>query len=319
MMTRRVDIDTAKGIGMLLVVIGHATPPASLQEWIYGAHMPLFFVLSGMLWSGRVRLGHSARSLLRPFAIGSLLSWGVWIGKQYLHPSGSVPWWGPLLATVYGGDIGGYLVHNTPLWFLPALFSLLGCLWLLRHLLSIEAALVGLAIAGATVMALSPQWSRLGALPLSLGQGLVGGLFFALGFATRSWLNHLRGWPVAAVWLAGSVFYGGLVHLNGRVDLFSMTFGHPLIYVACGMLGSMLILMASRWSRLQWNVLQLVGRHSLIVLIVHLPVLWLVRALLPKLHLPAVWYLLSLLALGLILPVLMFRDRSQALATAASS
>ena len=43
-------LDMAKGIGIILVVMGHST---FLQEdvltWISSFHMPLFFVLSGML------------------------------------------------------------------------------------------------------------------------------------------------------------------------------------------------------------------------------------------------------------------------------
>lgn len=35
-------IDIAKGIGIILMVIGHADAPRLLKNWIYGFHMPLF-------------------------------------------------------------------------------------------------------------------------------------------------------------------------------------------------------------------------------------------------------------------------------------
>ena len=44
-------IDTAKGIGLLLVIIGHLSIPL-LPTWIYTFHMPLFFILSGVVFSG---------------------------------------------------------------------------------------------------------------------------------------------------------------------------------------------------------------------------------------------------------------------------
>lgn len=40
-------IDIAKGIGIILMVIGHADAPRLLKNWIYGFHMPLFFIIAG--------------------------------------------------------------------------------------------------------------------------------------------------------------------------------------------------------------------------------------------------------------------------------
>ena len=45
-------IDSAKGIGLLLVVIGHLPIPL-VPVWIYTFHMPLFFFLSGVVFSGK--------------------------------------------------------------------------------------------------------------------------------------------------------------------------------------------------------------------------------------------------------------------------
>ena len=44
-------IDTAKGIGLILVILGHLHIPF-MTTWIYLFHMPLFFFLSGLVYSG---------------------------------------------------------------------------------------------------------------------------------------------------------------------------------------------------------------------------------------------------------------------------
>ncbi|MFI3200386.1 MAG: acyltransferase [Eubacteriales bacterium] len=51
MKERRLEhLDMAKGIGMVLVVLGHSTYMSdSWQVWIISFHMPLFFVIAGML------------------------------------------------------------------------------------------------------------------------------------------------------------------------------------------------------------------------------------------------------------------------------
>lgn len=45
-------VDIAKGIGMILVIIGHLSVPYT-DLWIYTFHMPLFFFLSGTVFSGK--------------------------------------------------------------------------------------------------------------------------------------------------------------------------------------------------------------------------------------------------------------------------
>lgn len=93
-MYRRMDIDRAKGLGILLVVFGHLVARADpvgvhwyepLRRAVYAFHMPFFFYLSGMVAvlsgaiftppSGLARLaGLRARRLLVPFfALGLLV------------------------------------------------------------------------------------------------------------------------------------------------------------------------------------------------------------------------------------------------------
>ena len=44
-------IDAAKGIGLLCVILGHLGVPY-LSTLVYTFHMPLFFFLSGIVFSG---------------------------------------------------------------------------------------------------------------------------------------------------------------------------------------------------------------------------------------------------------------------------
>lgn len=48
MSSRNISYDIAKGIGILLMVIGHTGCPNWLHNAIYSFHMPLFFILSGL-------------------------------------------------------------------------------------------------------------------------------------------------------------------------------------------------------------------------------------------------------------------------------
>lgn len=44
-------VDIAKGIGIVLVLIGHISQNKNLHYFIYSFHMPLFFIISGYLYS----------------------------------------------------------------------------------------------------------------------------------------------------------------------------------------------------------------------------------------------------------------------------
>lgn len=51
MQAKRIEwIDLAKGMAIFLMVCGHTSIPANLSNWIWSFHMPLFFIVSGMLF-----------------------------------------------------------------------------------------------------------------------------------------------------------------------------------------------------------------------------------------------------------------------------
>ena len=73
-------IDIAKGIGMILVYIGHCKIQGSspLFQWIYSFHMPLFFYLSGLLFKRkkfRVVIANKVFSLIIPYVLFSIINY----------------------------------------------------------------------------------------------------------------------------------------------------------------------------------------------------------------------------------------------------
>ena len=74
---RRTDLDVAKGIGIICVVVGHLTPYA--YQAIYLFHMPLFFVLAGMMssHSPKAKLKEKLERLGRPYLSFLLLIWVI--------------------------------------------------------------------------------------------------------------------------------------------------------------------------------------------------------------------------------------------------
>ncbi len=113
---RNKTFDIAKGIGICLVVWGHIQNP--VQTYIYGFHMPLFFILSGMFFKERyleepIRYVKSRfQRLLLPFLLINILAY-------YVFPHEVAPWWrmfGVVAAIDYPNSMLGAV------WFLKSLF-----------------------------------------------------------------------------------------------------------------------------------------------------------------------------------------------------
>ena len=89
-------VDIAKGIGIILVIIGHLSIPYT-DLWIYTFHMPLFFFLSGVVFSGikykfKAFLLKRIKALVIPyFALG----FGIFLFFTFLYvyhnKTGTVP------------------------------------------------------------------------------------------------------------------------------------------------------------------------------------------------------------------------------------
>src|SRR5579859_6521902 len=85
------SLDIAKGIGILLVVLGHclkgliasaffpatAQWPPQVVDAIYLFHMPLFFVISGHLASGKQRPVKSTLAKLLPTIVWPYFLWSI--------------------------------------------------------------------------------------------------------------------------------------------------------------------------------------------------------------------------------------------------
>lgn len=121
-------IDTSKGIGILMVVWAHIMLTGWTHEFIYAFHMPLFFLLSGMLFQrGKYNsigsfIVHRAKRLFIPYVIYSVLTWILWAAFRYVRHDEVESYVMPLMQTFIAQGSGAYIVHNSALWFIPCLF-----------------------------------------------------------------------------------------------------------------------------------------------------------------------------------------------------
>lgn len=131
---RIIYLDIAKGIGMILVLLGHLQNDTvfsyspyilSLCSWIFSFHMALFFIISGMLMAAKdenkkdlkVFIGKRFRSIMVPYFWFSLIY--IFIVLYSLLIDKVVPLKTLFIQLWYVFGMYGMNV----LWFLPALFA----------------------------------------------------------------------------------------------------------------------------------------------------------------------------------------------------
>jgi fucose 4-O-acetylase-like acetyltransferase len=119
-------IDAAKGLGILLVVLGHsrlAPSGGELHRLIFSFHMPLFFVLAGVFLRAGDGLLPAARAraatLLWPYAAVSLAVGIVRLPRLVATPEWPEAGLQFVAGVLYGT---GPTIPWPPLWFLPHLF-----------------------------------------------------------------------------------------------------------------------------------------------------------------------------------------------------
>lgn len=128
--SKRLDwIDIAKGIAIILVIVGHTVPnPSPLRHAIFSFHMPLFFILAGYTFRPkpwRELLSGSVSRLLVPYVVLAL-AWQVPTFLMSGAPltSGTLVTWLKTLVFASGVDVPGLGVAAVGMaWFLAALFT----------------------------------------------------------------------------------------------------------------------------------------------------------------------------------------------------
>lgn len=276
-------IDIGKGIGILLVILGHMTDEASmLHSFIYSFHMPLFFFLSGMVITDDKLLLSNAISKQKRLMVSYFLysvivilfdvlvkiillselefTYSVWELYQTL--------------SFYGVNI---------LWFLPAsigaklLFVLLKqyfdnkMIVLISICMYVFSGIVGklltLEVAAVSISRLVVYYPV-----VAVCRVLGAVVFVALGYYCKKFVNLCMSkyaiWG-SAIELCIVVF---LASINRNVDYHNIEFGIISMSLLTGVIGSVLIIsLSSAVSRQKYikRILGFVGRNSVFIMVIH--------------------------------------------------
>ncbi|WP_446731258.1 acyltransferase family protein [Pseudomonas sp. ICBG1301] len=286
MKQRWIQMDIAKGIGILVIVYGHSWFVANSLDLLYpilaSFVLPLFFFLSGVFFKPEqpfVEMAvRKADGLLKPFFFTMLTYVLV---RDLLRGQ-------PLLP-----DVGGVLyasVDTIPwqaLWFLPhfwvaILFSWL-MLRLIQHLklpllasclLMVAQLLLGIWVLPwfwqVPVTIGGQTWTMPG-LPFSLEVTLISSTYFIYGYLLRDWLRRHEGSLLTLV-ISIALFAAVFVYSRDTMDLAQRRYDHWLWTSLLAVIGVYMCWALARVlmvSPLLTRMMTYIGQSTLIVLIFH--------------------------------------------------
>lgn len=293
-------VDLAKGICILIVVFDHCTLgylPYFAKEQLLSFYIPLFFLLSGLFFKPYENfwafLKRKINKLMVPFffflVLTSILPF--LIGHRY------IPWEDYLLKSI--------IVYNSPLWFLLCLFFVSIMFYFIHKVAIFVSSKYHVLIVLFLSFAIGyfGIWLGIGRIRLCLYMDAALTLlpFYALGW----WLFNSTGFisspislkrelPIAVIsvivlWLF-AVPYEWYTNKLFPVAVYEL--------YLCGIAGSMLVLICSKWLRAV-KLVSTWGRYSLVILCVHYPILiFLVTFLSPYLQGYAFAFVSFLIVMG---------------------
>lgn len=258
-------IDIAKGIAILCVFFGHTTStPTAIQSFIYFFHMPVFFMLSGYVFSDRRKFGDFLATKLKTivlpiFTLGLSGAIVVNLMIRFVKHE-SVDWKWTLL-----NPIVQYGEHNL-LWYLAALFVASLVLYALVKLF--KQRVLPLVIATFILGLGSYCFIRFAdvTLPWSFDTALVALPFMSVGFALkkREIVEKLGKW-----WMLGASFVCctvlGILNQTffSSVEMHTNSYGNIFLFYTSAMAGCAMVISASLLIK-KSTLLEYFGRNSLI-------------------------------------------------------
>lgn len=280
------EIDTAKGIGMLLVVFAHVNYTPFLLNYIYSFHMPLFFVLSGFLFDKEKYssftdfLKRRLKKLVCPYILFAVISVLFECVIEIYGNGFSLE-----VATIFCEGITGVFLSrgssdffNAPLWFVLCLLAVEIIYFFVSKLKSgfIFIACIPLVVLGWFLESEYFMFNNK-LLPWSIDSALFALGFYALGnlmsgrakkyifLLSKHKNKNLICVGIIVLCLAAGI---PLAMANGKVSLGSKILNNGFIFYATGIIGTVLVVCAGIMLR-KSRFLAWCGQNSFYIMAVH--------------------------------------------------
>ena len=252
--SRNLSLDFAKGLGMCLVVYAHFSYTEPIYTIIYSFHMPLFFIISGLLFNEKKYdsflpfIKSKIKSLLIPYLVFVVISIILTCIINLLFGLELISWQSIIDIFLAKNSTSFIPIHNEPLWFVPCLF-LIECIYyfvnkiknnVLYIIVILSAFLIGWFLSSQESFNIFPWNARTALFALSFyatGHRIVRRYYFD---GNSNFIMPKK--ALLAIMFSSIVVCVPIALINGKVSLGHNVVNNGLLLYITGILGSMFVL-----------------------------------------------------------------------------
>jgi acyltransferase len=265
------EIDIAKGIGIILVVIGHTSTHLGLEKIIYQFHMPLFFILSGFFFKDKYVVNPLSflvsrlKSLYVPYVLNGLRLFLFFLCLSYLvNESTGFSFLGAIKYSLLIISGVGSVPLGGAIWFLRALFIVSFLFIFLKWIISKivggkKKIILFLFVLGFLIIGYKTQ------LPYNISSSCVALFFFYIGHLYSKNKDYII-MNIYIVLLALVILL--YATFTNSVDLAYNTYTSIWLFILSSVSGTYIIVYVSEKIK-QNYFLEYIGQKSLSIMLFH--------------------------------------------------
>lgn len=273
-MKRENWIDALKGVGIVLMVVGHADSPVRIEKMIYGFHMPLFFIIAGYLYEETKWNNKGLKELVRkrfrsyiiPYFVFGCCNLILNFGVEVLLYKNSFKGGIVLLIEhtfwlLYSYGLADKMPNCTPLWFLPCIFL---CTVFFFFLAKVNNIIIKSSIyIGCLLIELILMKYVAFQLPWHIDVALLGVIFMQVGLSLKTIGVEKIRWYVVIV-LAGLAII--LINLNIKVDMNTNCIGNPILFFVGAILAVTVMMKLANYKIINNEILVYLGKNTIVIM-----------------------------------------------------
>lgn len=276
-------IDICKAAAIFAIVLGHVLRSGALQQYVLSFHVPLFFLLSGVVFSSGDKgffafVKSKAKAVLIPYGIWAAISCIIYaflggfvadvLGVNITQGDTFID---TVVSFIYGNESVFTMVANLPLWFLPCLFAM----WLMMYAPDkyipdkYMIVFAGMCFAAG---GLNVNFLHIYGLPFNIENAVFMSGFFALGMCIKRsalFFDKEKFSAVHTILAVVLILLGAVLsQMNGHIAYSWSLYGSYPIFTAaalCGCIGWVLLCRQIP----SVSFIEKVGASTLAILVMH--------------------------------------------------
>lgn len=275
MKTREKFVDIARGISILLMIVGHNISDGVLRDFIYSFHMPLFIIVSGMFYKDKPLKNFMYDTIVKlfvPYIFCLLITDTVLLFEKTTFVGIIKKWVEQFFYSIsYVNKIKYSNVLQTgPLWFIPFLMCIKSVFYIIKKLVKNNKLYEYIICCGVTsvgiVLGLLGYW-----LPFSFDIALASIIFYYIGhilYSTKALNEVFRDKKIITI--MSIIFVIGI--FSGSIELAVRSYPNLFAYLSavCGSLVVLKFCSFLQTKKKFYNrFFAWCGKNSLYILLIH--------------------------------------------------